>query len=227
MRIFADCSDIAVMKSVADKVSGFTTNPSLMKAARVTNYEPFGKQCVATFPDHSLSFEVIADTLDGMRTQAQRIASWGDQVVVKIPVTTTDGTSTNPLVWELQHEYGINVNVTAVFTLDQVIGLLSVTRSARPHIISIFAGRIADTGVDPSQLIQETVELAGSSTDILWASTREALNIRQAEEAGAHIITVTPDLLAKYANYGKDLNTFSRETVQMFYDDARAAGLSL
>ena len=215
------------MRKLADRVSGMTTNPTLMRAAGVTDYGAFAKECVTSFPEHSLSFEVIADDLETMKRQALLIASWGPEVVVKIPVTTTSGASTDSLVWELQHEHGINVNVTAVFTLDQILSVLKVTRSARPHIISIFAGRIADTGIDPSWLVNEAAAIAHPSTDILWASAREVFNVKQAESAGADIITLTPELLTKYENFGKDLTAFSLETVSMFYNDAQAAGLTL
>lgn len=227
MKLYLDSGDIAVMTEFSPHVLGYTTNPTLLKAAGVTDYEAFARQAVDAFPTHSISFEVIADDLPTMCQQAQKIASWGDNVTVKVPIMTTDGVPTNNLVWELEHEYSIKVNLTAVFTVSQALSVLSVTRSARPHIISVFAGRIADTGCDPAGIINEVVKAAHPSTEVLWASAREVFNVRQAFTAGADIITLSPDLLRKYQQFGKDLTEFSRETVQMFHRDAAAAGLTL
>ncbi len=232
MRIFADCADFTVMESLENHVDGFTTNPTLMRAAGVTDYESFVKRCAKRFPHHSLSFEVIADVVSEMIDQAHTLASWDSEIHVKIPITLTDGTSTQNVIRDLSRDH-INVNVTAVFTKAQARRAAIALIDAQSSYISIFAGRISDTGVDPVDIVDSTVSFVdqfarvGTKTEVLWASTREVFNIIQAEAAGAHIITMTPDLINKTYLLGKDLDEFSRETVQMFYRDAQEAGLKL
>ena len=226
MKLFADCAQLDIMAVVADQVHGFTTNPTLMRAAGVEHYEAFVEECVAQFPDHSLSFEVIADELNAMAYQSRKLASWGGNIFVKIPVTTTRGITTSELVDDLTRD-GIHVNVTAVFTAEQVCVFNEALANRAECYLSIFAGRIADTGVDPEHIVRQAVMEAPENVSVLWASTREAFNIKQAHNAGAHIITVTPDLLAKYQRFGRDLTEFSLETVKMFRSDAVAAGLTI
>jgi transaldolase len=217
---------IAAYRSGA--VGGFTTNPSLLAKAGVTDYRDFARQAVAAIPDLPISFEVLADEFEEMGRQAREIASWGPNVFVKIPIMNTAGESSIPLVRELSAD-GLKLNVTAVMTLAQVRDVVAAVTAGVPTVCSIFAGRIADTGRDPVPMIREAVRLCAAKPDIqvLWASPREVLNIYQAEECGCHIITVTNDLLAKLSLRDKDLTVYSRETVQMFYDDACRAGLSL
>ncbi len=230
MRIFADTADREQMSSLADRVDGFTTNPTLMRAAGVTDYATFVDDCVHEFPGHDLSFEVIADDLPTMATQARTLAAFGPNVYVKIPVTLTDGTSTVGLIHELAHD-GIHVNVTAVFTPKQawpVIDALRKTKGTR-SIVSVFAGRIADTGVDPTRLLRPMLSYATEEKgiDFLWASAREVFNVHQAAWVGCDIITLEPGLIRKLGLADKDLEEYSRETVQMFRRDALAAGLTL
>lgn len=226
MKIFADCADLDVMEALADQVTGFTTNPTIMRAAGVTNYEHFAKRAVATFPHHSISLEVIADTLVAMSEQAHKLASWGNNVYCKIPVTTTDGVSTVDLVNSLSRG-GVHVNVTAMFTMQQFYAFNNAVDGGADAYLSIFAGRIADTGRDPATLIRYAALWSRPNVSLLWASAREVLNVKQAADAGADIITLAPDLLAKYAHYGKSLDEFSLETVSQFLSDAQAAGLTL
>lgn len=226
MKLFCDTADLPTMKAVADQVYGFTTNPTLMRAAGVEHYEAFVEECVAQFPTHSLSFEVVADELNAMRYQARKLAGWGPSVFVKVPAVNTKGISTVDLVADLSRD-GIHLNITAIFTPEQVAIFNDAVADRAECYLSIFAGRIADTGRDPAHLIQQAVAEAAPNVRVLWASTREAFNIKQARDAGADIITLTPDLLRKYASFGKDLDEFSRETSAMFYADAVAAGLTI
>ena len=209
-------------------VGGFTTNPTLMAKAGVTDYRAFGQAVVAAITDLPISFEVFADEMDEMKVQAIELASWAPNVFVKIPIVNSKGVSMIPLIKDLSAS-GLKLNVTAVMTIDQVRSIVSAVSPGVRTICSVFAGRIADTGRDPVPVMRETVRLCAGNPDIdvLWASPREVLNIYQAEECGCHIITVTPDLIAKLALRDKNLDEFSRETAQMFYDDARKAGLSL
>lgn len=230
IKIFADGADIPGILEMAAKpyIQGFTTNPTLMRKAGVTDYKTFAIEVLKAIPDRPVSFEVLADDLDEMERQAIEIASWGSNVNVKIPITTTGGESSATLVGRLSAR-GVTVNVTAMFTLDQVREILAVLAPDAPAILSIFAGRIADTARDPIPLMKEAVQLASShaKVDILWASPRELLNIFQADDAGCHIITVTNDTLNKLVTVGKDLERFSRETVEMFRRDAVAAGFTI
>ena len=230
VKIFADGADLNSIRALYMQpfVKGFTTNPTLMRQAGVSNYKSFALEVLQVVPDRPVSFEVFADDLAGMEVQAIEIASWGKNVNVKIPITNTKGESTAPLVKRLSDK-GVICNITAMFTLAQVQGIVDVLNPETPAILSIFAGRIADTGFDPVPLMQEAVRIASvkPKAEILWASPRELLNIFQANEVGCHIITVTPDVLKKLSGVGKDLTTFSLETVSMFYNDAKTAGYTI
>jgi transaldolase len=231
IKIYADGANLADMLASYGKVgivAGFTTNPTLMKKAGVVDYEQFAEEVLAKITDLPISFEVLADDLLEMERQARKIGSWGTNVYVKIPVTNTKGGSTASVVRSLSSS-GVPINVTAVFTILQVKEIIGSLAGDTPSIISIFAGRIANAGVDPMPIMKKAVELAKPlpNCEILWASPREALNVIQAEECGCHIITVTPDILASLKTFGKDLNEYSLETVQMFYRDAQSAGFSL
>jgi len=228
--IYADGANVSEMVAAyrAGNCGGFTTNPTLMAKAGVTDYRAFGKAVLAAIPDRSISFEVFADDFETMGAQARELASWGPNVFVKIPIVNTKGESALPLIRELSNA-GMNLNVTAVMTLEQVDGIVAATKDGVPLICSVFAGRVADTGRDPVPLMRESVRrcAAKPSIMVLWASPREVLNAYQADECGVHIITMTPDLIAKLKLCDKDLDEYSRATSQMFFDDARKAGLSL
>ena len=230
IKIFADGADLDSISALRDNpiIKGFTTNPTLMRKAGVENYQDFALEVLRIVPDRPVSFEVFADDLPSMREQALEIAGWGDNVNIKIPITNTKGESCVPLVEDLSRR-GVQLNVTAVFTLEQV---RQVTAALNPNvaaIISIFAGRIADTGRDPVPIMREAVEImrAKPRAELIWASPRELLNIFQADEIGCHIITVTHDVLKKLALVGKDLDAYSLETVKMFHGDAESAGYSI
>ena len=227
--LYGDGADLAKMIVAyrSGAVSGFTTNPTLLAKAGVANYREFGMAAVKAIPDLPISFEVFADEFAEMGAQAREISAWGANVFVKVPVMNTKGRSAIPLIRELAAE-GLQLNVTAVMTLQQVRDVVDVAGEAA-LICSVFAGRIADTGRDPVPVMREAVEICSERENIavLWASPREVLNVYQAEECGCHIITLTNDLLAKLALRHRDLVEFSRETVQMFYDDAQRAGLAL
>jgi transaldolase len=230
IKIFADGADLGGIREMAGNslIEGFTTNPTLMRKAGVSDYKGFALDVLKIVTDRPVSFEVFADEFDEMEAQAMEIASWGSNVNVKIPVTNTRGESAAPLVGRLS-ERGIMVNVTAMFTLDQVQGMVDVLNVETPAILSVFAGRVADSGRDPIAHMQAAVKIASAKpmAEMMWASPRELLNIAQADEAGCHIITLTSDVLGKLGNIGKDLSEFSRETVQMFYDDACCAGYTI
>lgn len=228
--IYADGADLNSIRQSKKNplIKGFTTNPTLMRQAGVTDYEAFAKEALEIVEGAPLSLEVFSDDVAEMEIQARQIASWGANVNVKIPVTNTKGESAEQLVKSLSDD-GITCNVTALFTLHQVEDIVHALNAESDAIISIFAGRIADTGVDPMPLMREAINIASSKpkAKVLWASPREALNIVQANETGCHIITVTPDLLKKAASFNKDLDQFSLETVKMFFTDAQASGYSL
>lgn len=209
-------------------IRGFTTNPTLMRKAGVADYKSFAIEALNIVTDRPISFEVFADDFDEMEAQALEIASWGDNVNVKIPITNTKGDSAVPLVGRLSGK-GVVVNVTAMFTLDHVRPVIDVLDAETPAILSVFAGRVADSGRDPVPHMKKAVEIAAAkpNAEILWASPREFLNIFQADAVGCHIITVTNDVLKKLSGIGKDLEAFSLETVKMFYDDAAAAGYTI
>lgn len=228
VRIFADGADLASMlRMVAQPfVAGFTTNPTLMKQAGVASYEKFARELLAAIPCHPISFEVVTDEFDDMKKQAAKIASWGDNVYVKIPITNTRKESSLPLVRDLARD-GIKVNVTALFTLDQVRKTAQALEGGPPACVSVFAGRLADTGVDPLPLMQASLkELAPfGNQELIWASPREVFNIIQADSIGCDIITATHDLLKKVPLFGKDHTEYSLETVKMFYNDGTQAGI--
>jgi transaldolase len=230
IKIFADCADLDGILAFAEdeRISGFTTNPTLMWKAGLTDYRAFAQRLLERITKQPISFEVFADSPEEVRRQARLIASWGDNVYVKIPVTTTTGEAMAPLVRELS-ESGIKVNVTAVFTAAQVELLTAAVKDGAPSYLSVFAGRIADAGIDPQPIMARAVDILVDAprAELIWASSREILNIVQAHQVGCHIITITHDLLAKLDSLGKDLDQFSLETVQMFRRDALAAGFSL
>lgn len=229
IKIFADGADLDGMLEEYKKgvVSGFTTNPSLMKKAGITSYKEFVKEVVKNI-NMPVSFEVFSDDFDGMRREAQELSKLGDNIYVKIPVTNTKGESTVPLIEELS-ERGYKLNITAVFTVDQVKKVLSALRFGTPSIISVFAGRIADAGVDPESIMKESKELCErvSGVELLWASCRELYSIVQAEKIGVDIITVQNSLLKKLNLLGKDLEEYSLETVRGFYKDASGLGFTI
>lgn len=229
-RIFADGADLNGILKLAEnpRISGFTTNPTLMHKVGLTDYESFARDLLERVHTHPISFEVFADEAEEMRRQANRIASWGENVYVKIPVTSTRGESMAPLARELS-ESGVKVNVTALFTTAQVELIAAAVTDGAPSYISIFAGRIADAGVDPMPIVARSLEIMRQAPDseLIWASPREILNLVQANEVGCHIITITHDLLKKLDGLGKSLEQFSLETVRMFHADAVAAGFTL
>jgi transaldolase len=229
-KIFADGADLeAILELAKDPlIRGFTTNPTLMWKAGLTHYEDFAARLLEQITEHPISFEVFADDEAEMRRQAKLIAGWGSNVYVKIPVTTTDGTSMAPLCRELS-ESGVQVNVTALFTPAQVEEVTQAVADGAPSYISVFAGRIADAGIDPLPIMREAIEImrAAPRAECIWASPREILNLVQADQVGCHVITMTNDLIAKGKSLGKGLEQFSLETVQMFHRDAQAAGFTL
>jgi len=230
IKLFADGADMnGILEMYANPmIQGFTTNPTLMNKAGIKDYEEFGRKVLAAVPDRPVSLEVFADEFDEMEAQALQIASWGKNVNIKIPVMNTKGESSSSLVRKLSHE-GVSLNITAIMTIDQVKEVEASISPETPAIISVFAGRIADTGIDPMPVMRECVEILSSKpkAELLWASPRELLNIFQADEVGCHIITATNDVLKKLSLVGKDLTKYSLETVEMFYNDATAAGYSI
>ncbi|VHF66307.1 translaldolase [Streptococcus pyogenes] len=209
-------------------VTGFTTNPSLMKKAGISSYIGFAKEVLAQITDYPVSFEVFADDLASMEKEAEKIASLGDNVYVKIPVTTSTGESTCPLIQKLSAK-GIKLNVTAIFTIEQTQAVVDHLTAGVPAIVSVFAGRIADTGVDPMPIMEEALRICRQKegVELLWASPRETYNIYQADQLGVDIITCTTDLIAKLPLQGKDLEDYSLETVQMFLKDSTSLGFKI
>ena len=230
VKLFADGADLAGIKDMASNpaVEGFTTNPTLMRKAGVADYKAFALQALQAVGGRPISFEVFADEFGQMEKQAHEIASWGKNIYVKIPVTNTSGEFSGPLVERLS-KTGVQVNVTALMTVDQVRRVTERLAQDTPAIISVFAGRIADTGRDPMPIMAEAVKVmkAKPRAELIWASPRELLNIFQAGQVGCHIITATNDILKKLSLVGKDLDEYSLETVEMFYKDAKAAGYSI
>lgn len=230
VKIFADGADAAAMLALSRNplIRGFTTNPTLMRKAGVTDYEAFAREILHAIPDRPISFEVLSDEFAVMKRQAHQIAAWGSNVYVKIPVTTTHGESSVGLIRDLA-EAGIKLNVTALMALDQVREVTQALAEGPPASVSVFAGRIADTGRDPIPLMAASVKLVRQQPNIelIWASPRELVNIFQANAIGCHIVTVTHDILKKLDLVGKDLHEFSLDTVRMFYDDAKKAGYHL
>ena len=230
VKLFADGADLGGIKEMAANplIAGFTTNPTLMKKAGVADYKAFAHQVLGVVGGRPISFEVFADDFAEMEKQALEIASWGKNVNVKVPVTNTRGEFCGPLVERLSRA-GVQLNVTAVMTLDQVKRVTDKLAADTPAIVSVFAGRIADTGRDPVPLMAEAVKILKSrpKAELIWASPRELLNVFQADSVGCHIITATNDILKKLSLVGKDLDAYSLETVEMFYKDASAAGYSI
>jgi len=229
-KIFADGADKAVMLELYAKpwISGFTTNPALMRKAGVRDYQGFARDILAAIPDRPISLEVFADEFSEMQRQAHTIASWASNVYVKIPVTNTRREPALDLIRNLSHA-GIKLNVTALLTLEQVRGVSHALAGGAASFISVFAGRIADTGVDPLPIMRDAVDLVRVHPDmeLIWASPRELLNLIQADQIGCHIITMTHDLLQKVHLLDRDLDDFSLETVRMFHDDASKSGFLL
>jgi transaldolase len=230
VKLFADGADLDGILSLAEdpRIAGFTTNPTLMWKAGLIDYADFAQRLLERITTHPISFEVFADDAEEMRRQARLISSWGPNVYVKIPVTTTSGESMAPLVRELSED-GVQINVTALFTTAQVELITAALKDGAPSYVSVFAGRIADAGVEPTPIMSRALDimLDAPRAELIWASPREVLNIVQADQIGCHIITLTHELLAKLDSLGKDLEQFSLETVQMFRRDAIAAGFEL
>ena len=230
VKIFADGADINEMKKAykSGLIKGFTTNPTLMNKAGITDYTAFAKLVLKEITDMPISFEVFSDDFKEMKREAEIIASWGKNVNVKIPITNTKGESSVPLIKELSAE-GVSLNITAIMTLDQVKDVSKVLNHKVANIISVFAGRIADTGRDPVPMMQKAKEILrnNKNAELLWASPRELLNIFQADDIGCDIITVVPDILKKLSLAGKDLAEYSLETVKMFYNDAMASNFKI
>jgi transaldolase len=230
VKVFADGAHRDGIEALARNpvIRGFTTNPTLMRAAGVTGYEAFAREIVELVPDRPISFEVLSDDFDEMERQALKISAWGDNVNVKIPVTNCRGESSSKLVRRLV-ELGVSLNVTAVMTTEQVEEMAAALLGSRSGYLSVFAGRIADTGCDPLPAMRTALEILEGcpNVELIWASPRELLNVVQAHEIGCHVITVTHDLLKKLGVLGKPLEQFSLETVQMFFNDAEAAGFTL
>jgi transaldolase len=230
VKLFADGADLNGMIEMASKpiISGLTTNPTLMKKAGVTNYVSFAKEVLREVRSKPISFEVFSDELDEMRNQAFKISSWGDNVFVKVPITNSKGVSTKEVVKDLTSS-GVKVNVTAIMTLDQVKSTLEVLDPSVESNVSIFAGRIADTGREPAPMMVESLKImsVNPKASLIWASPRELLNIIQADEIGCHIITATNDILNKLPLLDYDLEKFSLDTVKMFLKDSKSAGYEI
>jgi transaldolase len=230
VKLFADGADLAGMREMAANplIQGFTTNPTLMRKAGVADYKQFAHDVLKAIPDRPVSFEVFADDFAQMEAQAFEIASWGPNVNVKIPVTNTKRQFAGALIERLS-KAGVKLNVTALLTLDQVERVTERLDARTPAIISVFAGRIADTGRDPMPMMAKAVKImkAKPRAELIWASPRELLNVFQADAVGCHIITATNDILKKLALVDKDLDQYSLETVEMFYKDAQAAGYTI
>ena len=230
IKIFADGADPKQIYELdkKDYIKGFTTNPTLMRKSGITDYKKFALEILNQIRQKPISFEVFSNEIDAMEEQAMEISSWGKNVNVKIPITNTKGKSTIDLVGRLSKR-GIICNITAIFTIQQLKGILNVLDPNTPAILSVFAGRIADSGIDPIPLMKESVLISKMKpkASILWASTREIINIFQAENIGCHIITVPHELLNKFSDIGKSLESFSLETVSKFYNDAKSAGYTI
>lgn len=230
VKLFADGADKASMLGLYGNpaITGFTTNPTLMRKAGVADYETFARDILTVIHDRPISFEVFSDEWDDMERQARQIAAWGANVYVKIPVTNTRGESSAHLVRRLTGE-GVKVNVTALMTLTQVRTVCDALTPGPAACVSVFAGRVADTGRDPVPMMAAAVDIINAypNVELIWASPRELLNVVQADAVGCHIITATPDILAKLPTLGRDLTDFSLDTVKMFYDDGVKAGFAL
>jgi transaldolase len=230
IKIFADGAEkTGMLEMYANPgISGFTTNPTLMKKVGIKSYVDFSKDILSCIKDKPISLEVFSDDFDEMERQALKINSWGDNIYVKIPITNTKRESSVALIESLAKK-GVKLNITAIMTVEQVKHILPALKYSPASYVSVFAGRIADAGVDPIPIMKEVVELLKPypQIELIWASPRELLNIVQANDIGCHIITVTNDILKKLPTLGKDLDEFSLDTVKMFYDDAKAAGYKI
>ena len=230
IKIFADGADLVSIEklNMDQNISGFTTNPSLMKKAGVTDYKKFCQDVLKITKDKPVSFEIFSDDLDKMYDQANEIASWGKSIFVKIPITNSKGEKTSGLIKKLL-ENKVKCNVTAILTIQQVKEIYEISNFETDVIISIFAGRIADTGIDPIPMMSEAINICKNkkNIEILWASTRELINIFQANQINCQIITVPHDILKKISLIGKNLDDLSLETVQMFLNDATKAGFKI
>ena len=230
VKIYADGADREGMLEMYEKsyIRGFTTNPTLMRKAGIADYESFARDILEVISDRPISFEVFADEFEEMERQALEIAEWGDNVYVKIPITNTRQQSASGLIQRLSSQ-GVRLNITAILALDQVQEVAAAVQNGPASIVSVFAGRIADTGVDPIPIMKDALAVLQSvpNAELLWASPREVLNIYQADAIGCDIITATNDLLRKLSLAGKDLAEYSLDTVRMFYNDAQNAGYQL
>jgi transaldolase len=230
IKLFADGADIDGISKLAanPRIAGFTTNPTLMRKAGITDYAAFGRRALEIIGDRPISFEVFADDMRGMLEQARTLAAWGENVYVKIPVTNTKGESSEAVIRELSAD-GVKTNVTALMTSAQVESVCAALTGTAGAFVSVFAGRLADTGRDPIPAMQLNARICSSAANVelIWASPRELLNVFQADAAGVHVITATNDILAKLDLVGKNLDAYSLETVQMFHGDAAAAGFTL
>ena len=230
VKLFADGADKAGMLEMYAKpyIKGFTTNPTLMRKAGIQDYEAFARDIVAAIPDRPISLEVFADDFSEMERQARLIARWGENVYVKIPITNTRSEASEVLVQRLSHE-GVKLNVTALMTLTQVRSTAAAIHGGAPACVSVFAGRVADTGIDPMPMMKEAVGILSENpvAELIWASPRELLNVFQADAVGCHIITATNDILKKLVLVDKGLTEYSLETVKMFHGDALASGFRL
>ena len=230
IKVFADGADIAGIRKLADDplIAGITTNPTLMRKAGIEDYQRFATELLEVVPDRPISFEVFSDDFAEMERQALKISGWADNVYVKIPITNTEGLSSLELVRRLSHD-GVRLNVTALMTPGQVEASAVALEGGAPAYVSVFAGRIADAGVDPLPVMVDALDVLRPlpGVELIWASPREVLNIVQADQIGCHVITVTHDLLAKLHLLGRDLDEFSLDTVRMFHRDAGAAGFTL
>jgi transaldolase len=230
VKLFADGADLGDILELSQDplIAGFTTNPTLMRKAGVTDYEGFARRVIEAVPDRPIAFEVFADDFGEIEEQACLISSWGDNVYVKVPITNCQGESSRELLRRLAL-LGVKVNATALMTVEQVERVRDALADGVPSFVSLFAGRIADTGRDPVPMVQDAVGLLRETPhlELIWASPRELLNIFQADAAGCHVITATPEILKKLESVGKDLEEFSLETVRMFHGDAQAAGYTL
>jgi transaldolase len=231
VKIFADGADLAGILRLAENplVKGFTTNPSLMRKAGVTNYTQFAHQVLEQITDRPISFEVFSDEPQEMEKQARMLNGWADNIYVKIPVTNSRAESTAPLVHKLSHE-GIKLNITAILTPEQVRVVGNALKGGAPSVVSVFAGRIADTGVDPLPIMREALAILAEdcpSAELLWASCREVLNIFQADAMNCHIITVTHDILGSLGVVGRDLTAYSAQLIKVFAEDAQASGFRI
>ena len=230
IKIFADGADLESIIKLNEKIfiKGFTTNPSLMKKAGIVNYKDFALNVLDKIKKKPISFEVFSDDIAEMERQAEEIASWGENINVKIPITNTKKISTIKIIENLSNK-GIQCNITAIFTTIQLEEVVKVLNKSTPTILSVFAGRIADTGLDPIDIMAQSINIAKTKpkSEILWASTRELVNIFQANKIGCQIITVPHEILSKINNVGKNLEDFSLETVKSFYKDATAAGYKI